>query len=87
MKPRAQVWVSGVNTISPTPFPVAGEANGMEMMLYLQIREARLPGKGGGGGGRRASLGQPLLQVCVHLAASWNLPSYTWAGGCPSSLG
>lgn len=38
MKPRAQVWVSGVNIIFPTPFLVAGEVNRMEMMLYLQIR-------------------------------------------------
>lgn len=56
MKPGPQVWVSGVKTIYLMPFSVPGEGFRMELMPYLQIREARLPGKGVGMGTGTMSL-------------------------------
>lgn len=54
----------------------------MELMPYLQIREARHGSQGGEWDHEPAV----SLHVCGHPAASWNLPSHTWAVGCPSSL-
>lgn len=50
----------------------------MEMMLYLQIREARLPGKGAGVGVG----GQAWVSPCCRSVFTWLHP-----GTCPVTPG
>lgn len=66
MQPRPQVRMSRVNTISPMPFPVLGEDIRTEMMLYFQIREARLPGKGAE---EEAEGGKPVSALTERLCS------------------